>query len=121
MTSSNPFQRWYDREPVLRQALESLRQASDKYQAQIALNIILIVVEHQIESETLSDVEDLLQVVENSKEHSQQYFRRWYDVNETLRSAMQLLHDCPDDVQVQLIPTIHKMVEETLREATHEA
>lgn len=115
MTSSE-YQRWYDRDPVLSQALESLRQAPDKYQAQVALNIILIIVEHQIEARTLASVDDLMGTIEDSRSQSQNYYRRWYDVNETLRSAIQLLQDCPDDVQKQVIPSISKMVEDSLNE-----
>jgi hypothetical protein len=112
--SSAEQQRWYDRDPALRQALNSLRQAPDRYQAQIALNLILIIIEHQIESRTLGSVDDLVHTIEDSKNQTKNYYRRWYDVNETLRSAIQLLHDCPEDVQTSLIPAICKMVEESL-------
>lgn len=114
--AASEYQRWYDKDPVLRQALESLRNASDKYQAQIALNIILIIVEHQIEARTLSSVDELMVTLEHCQNQSQQYFRRWYDVNETLRSAMQLLQDTPEDVQQQVIPSISRMVEECLQQ-----
>lgn len=112
-----PDNRWYDCDPALRQAVETLRQAPDKYQAQIALNIILIIVEHQIEDETLSDVGDLVATLANSRNSETRIYRRWYDVNETLRSAMQLLQDCPDDVQQQIIPSIVTMVEQCLASA----
>lgn len=114
--SPEEHQRWYDRDPVLKQALDSLREASDKYQAQIALNIILIIVEHQIENNTMTHVDQLMDTLESSKAGAERYYRRWYDVNETLRSAMQLLHDCPEDVQRHVIPSICTMVEESLQQ-----
>ena len=43
--------------------------------------------------------------------------RRWYDVNETLHSAMNLLQDCPPELQQQLIPSIARMIEQTLVES----
>jgi hypothetical protein len=106
--------RWYDRDPVLKQALETLRHAPDSYQAQVALNIIVIIVEHQIESETLRNVDDLVQTLLDSKKQTRDQYRRWYDLNETLRSALQLLKDCPEEVQQQVIPSISKMVEDSL-------
>jgi len=114
------YQRWYDHDPALSKALQQLRQASDKYQAQVALNIIKIVVEHQAEATTngsnipvdANDVSSFLSA-DNDTE-TQLLRRRWYDVNETLRSAMQLLHDCPDDLQRTLIPTIVSMIEQSL-------
>jgi hypothetical protein len=116
--SAPEYKRWYDRDPVLRQALESLREATDKYQVQIALNIILIVVEHQIETRTLSSVEDLVGLLEDTKTQTQHYYRRWYDVNQTLRSAMELLRDCPEDIQDQVIPSISKMIEDSLAQVS---
>lgn len=114
--SEFPFQRWYDENPVLSRAMEQLRMAPDKYQAQIALNIIKIIVEHQIEHETASPAETLDQAMHYRRswdEHRE--YRRWYDVHETLSSAIQLLGDCPDDLQQRVIPSIADMIERTLQ------
>jgi hypothetical protein len=121
-------QRWYDRDPALSGAMEQLRNAADKYQAQIALNIINIVVEHLIEEASDSPLSDNgignLQLLydqvgikpsQSSQAHSANTRRRWYDVNETLRSAMQLLQDCPDELQQKIIPSIATMIDQTLQ------
>lgn len=130
------FQRWYDRDPVLSKAMDQLRTSPDKYQAQIALNIIKIIVEHQIEGQAHMNVEDLTmenldELMETSKDlpenpmgplaraiaahqNSHHQKRRWYDVHQTLSSAIQLLADCPDDLQQKIIPSIATMIEETL-------
>lgn len=113
-----------------------LRHAPDKYQAQIALNIIKIIVEHQIEGQAHMAVEDLTMehlttliegnqdlpvnplgplakaIAAHQESHHQK--RRWYDVHQTLSSAIQLLADCPDDLQQKIIPSIATMIEETL-------
>ncbi len=102
------YQRWYDRDPALSRALDHLRQASDAYQAQVALNIIKIIVEHQA-------AEDADEPDDAPRDHPHQR-RRWYDVNATLHSAMQLLRDCPDDLQQTVIPSITRMIEQTLEE-----
>lgn len=114
--------RWYDQDPVLARAMEQLRLAPDRAQAQIALNIIKIVVEHRIEDTTDIAPETLSTLLNNGtlphrnsgddhREH-----RRWYDVQETLSSAIQLLSDCPDDLQKRIIPSIAHMIEQTLQE-----
>jgi hypothetical protein len=107
--------RWYDTDPVLGRALLQLRDAPDRYEAQIALNIIKIVVEHQIEERTATPPEhlDSLLPYRRSWDDPKQH-RRWYDVHETLSSAIQLLGDCPDDLQQRLIPSIAHMIERTL-------
>lgn len=90
-----------DRDPVLERALEQLRQASDRYQAQISLNIIKIIAEHQMEAEMPPP---------------SPYYRHWSNLHDTLQSALQLLLDCPDDLQPRIIPTIAHMIERTLLE-----
>lgn len=116
---NSPYQRWYDRDPALSRALEHLRQASDTYQAQVALNIIQIIVEHQAETEHGEPLEPLAQegFCEDGTTEHQREKRRWYDVNATLRSAMQLLRDCPEDLQKSVIPSIIRMIEHTLDES----
>jgi hypothetical protein len=125
--------RWYDQDPALNRAMEQLRLSPDKYQAQIALNIIKIIVEHQIElhaqavvagAEKNSEgvdlvappmaltVEDVLAQARGTR--NMQAYRRWYDMHETLSSAIQLLSDCPDDLQQRVIPSIALMIEQTL-------
>lgn len=116
--SASSFSRWYDKDPALSQALKSLRQAPDRFQAQIALNIIKVIVEHRME--TLNEgpvVEDAMQAAIESahattSKRLQQ--RRWYDVNETLRAAMQLLSETPEEVQQMMLPSVVKIIENAL-------
>ncbi|HEY9745390.1 MAG TPA: hypothetical protein V6C99_04145 [Oculatellaceae cyanobacterium] len=112
----NPGKRWYDQDPVLARAIEQLRTAPDRYQAQVALNIIKIIVEHQIELETDLPVEDLDSALNYRRGMQADHrHRRWYDMHETLSSAMRLLEDCPDDLQRRVIPSIANMIENTLK------
>lgn len=121
---SNPHKRWYDQDPVLSRAMEQLRSAPDKYQAQIALNIIKIIIEHQIEeqiqernlqgSAVFHNIDDVMAHVRANRHHHQ--YRRWYDMHEALSSAIQLLQDCPDDLQNRVVPSIGEMIQSTLEE-----
>jgi hypothetical protein len=112
-SSSN--NRWYDQDPALDRALEQLRSAPDNYQAQVALNIIKIIVEHHMEEGSGPETGDVSQALtyrrswDDHRDH-----RRWYDVHETLSSAIQLLADSPEDLQRRLIPSIAQMIETTL-------
>jgi hypothetical protein len=117
----NPANRWYDSDPVLQRALGQLHQATDKQQAQVALNIIKIVVEHQLEDQSLENpslvsIEDLDSALPYRRSwDGHRQHRRWYDIHETLSSAIQLLGDCPEDLQVKIIPSIAKMIEKTIQ------
>lgn len=119
MTEHEGASRWYDEDPVLSRAIEQLRHAPDKHQAQIALNIIKIIIEHQMEDQsdvTLDDLDDMLKHGGCERAEDGRNRRRWYDVNETLASAMTLLQDCPEDLQQRVIPSIAYMIEQTLAE-----
>jgi hypothetical protein len=116
-------QRWYDDDPVIPRALAQLRQASTPQQAQIALNIIKVILEHQLADQQALEVDTLetsvvayLHTVEHS--HSTNppniQLRRWYDTSQALSSAMALLQECPDDLKQSVIPTIARMIEDTL-------
>lgn len=107
-------ERWLDQDPVLFDALQSLKNASSKYQAQVALNIIKIIVEHQIEDQSQQDVEALVDKMNTKVTQAKGYNRRWYDANETLSAGLALLQDCPEDIQQQVIPAVAKMIQETL-------
>ncbi len=116
----NTTQRWYDQDPALKRVMGQLEDATDKYQAQVALNIIKIVLEHHLEDEAqlngaaqkLGTIDDVLNWHETEEPYPLK--RRWYDMNETLSAAMATLEDCPDELQHVLIPQIVTMVESTL-------
>ena len=111
----NLSDRWLDRDPVLSEALNSLRNASSKYQAQVALNIIKIVVEHQIEDQSKQEIDNLVEQMNTKAVQAKGYHRRWYDANETLSAGLALLQDCPEDIQLQVIPAVAQMIKETLK------
>lgn len=117
MTSSS-FQRWYDRDPALANALNSLRSAPSRYHAQVAINIIKIILEHRLEGQQSASVTDetIRQQVETVNQSTVERLdsRRWYDVNETLRAAMHMLEQVPDDMSQEVMPSIVATIENAL-------
>lgn len=108
-------QRWYDQDPALSRALEALRQAPTGYHAKVALNIISIIVEHSRLGENGEDTLSLDDLLEMADERLHDVPRqRWYDVDASLRSAMQVLQDTPSEYQARIIPNIAQMIELTL-------
>ncbi len=120
--NANNSLRWYDQDPALKRVMTQLEEATDKYQAQVALNIIKIVLEHHLEEAAEkngngrhpSTVEDVLNWHDTERPYPLK--RRWYDMNATLSAAMDTLADCPDELQHVLIPQIVVMVENTLQQ-----
>lgn len=94
---SNKQRRWYDKDPVLSQAIETLEHSDDETQIRIALNLIKIIIEHNIEDEKFEAVEDIINAVGSGLDDNRK--GRWYDIDSTLRTAMNMLQNCPAATQ----------------------
>ncbi|MBQ9688073.1 hypothetical protein IJV79_00395 [bacterium] len=109
------YRRWYDKDPVLSSAMKTLEHSDDKTQIKIALNLIKIIIEHNIESSEYSSVEDVLAQVDLSVNENSQY-NRWYDIDSTLRTAIKMLQGCPEDTQHTIAKEMAKLVVEKIKE-----
>ena len=104
---SNQHRRWYDKDPVLSQAVETLEQSDDETQIRIALNLIKIIIEHNIEDEKFEAVEDIINAVGSGLDDNRK--GRWYDIDSTLRTAMNMLQICPPATQHVIAKEMAKM------------
>jgi hypothetical protein len=115
---SPAYARWYDKDPALSKALEALKSAPSRYQAQVALNIMKVILEQKLENklDRLITDEVIAETVEsiNENEATRHQYRRWYDVNETLRASMNLLADTPDDLLKSMVPRLVELIEKAL-------
>ena len=108
------YRRWYDRDPVLSKAMKILETTDDQFQLKIAINLIKIIIEHNIESDTFRSVDDLLSAVQEAR--CEKGNERWYDLDKTLRTAFQMLENCPDEVQSILAKDVAKMIKNKIRD-----
>ena len=110
---SNNQRRWYDKDPVLSQAVKTLEETDDETQIRIALNLIKIIIEHNIEEEKFEAVEDIINAVGSGLDDNRK--GRWYDIDSTLRTAMNMLQNCPEATQHIIAKEMAKMVVETIK------
>ena len=110
---SNQHRRWYDKDPVLSQAVQTLEETDDETQIRIALNLIKIIIEHNIEEEKFEAVEDIINAVGSGLDDNRK--GRWYDIDSTLRTAMNMLQNCPEATQHIIAKEMAKMVVETIK------
>ncbi len=110
---SNQHRRWYDKDPVLSQAVATLEQSSDETQIKIALNLIKIIIEHNIEDEKFEAVEDIINAVGSGLDDNRK--GRWYDIDTTLRTAMNMLQNCPPATQHLIAKEMAKMVVDKIK------
>ncbi len=105
---TNQHRRWYDKDPVLSQAVNTLEKSDDETQIRIALNLIKIIIEHNIEDEKFEAVEDIINAVGSGLDDNRK--GRWYDIDSTLRTAMNMLQNCPTDTQKIIAKEMAAMV-----------
>lgn len=105
--------RWYDKDPVLSSAMETLEDSGDDTQIKIALNLIKIITEHNIEDSRYEEVSDIINATE--VDLATQKRNRWYDLDETVRTAISMLQNCPDDTRHTIAVEMAKMVVEEIK------
>ena len=110
---SNQHRRWYDKDPVLSQAVETLEHSDDETQIKIALNLIKIIIEHNIEDEKFEAVEDIINAVGSGLDDNRK--GRWYDIDSTLRTAMNMLQNCPPATQHLIAKEMAKIVVDKIK------
>ena len=112
---SPKFRRWYDKDPVLSSAMKTLEETDDDSQIKIALNLIKIIIEHNIENSEFEAVEDIISAVEAGVEENSKN-NRWYDIDATLRTAISMLQNCPEKTQHVIAKEMAKMVVDKIKE-----
>lgn len=115
--SDSQARRWYDRDPVMSKAVRILETSEDNLQIQIALNLIKVIIEHNIENNNYATVDEIIASVEDGKEYGN---GRWYDLDDTLRTAMQLLKTCSDNLEEKLSKEIANVVMDSLNKYNSE-
>lgn len=105
---SQQHRRWYDKDPVLSEAVRTLEETDDQTQIKVALNLIKIIIEHNIEDEKFEAVDDIINAVGSGLDDNKR--GRWYDIDTTLRTAMNMLQNCPEDTQKVIAKEMAKMV-----------
>ena len=110
---TNQQRRWYDKDPVLSQAVKTLEETDDETQIRIALNLIKIIIEHNIEDEKFEAVEDIINAVGSGLDENRN--GRWQEIASTLRTAMNMLQNCPVATQRIIAKEMANMVLEKIK------
>jgi len=111
---SHNYRRWYDKDPILSKSMSTLEKSDDETQIKVALNLIKIIIEHNISENTFTSVEDMMSSVEDGFVEKGQ--SRWYDIDTTVRTAINMLENSPAPVQKAVAKEMAKMVVEKIKE-----
>ena len=111
---SHNYRRWYDKDPLLSKTMQTLENSDDETQIKVALNLIKILIEHNISENEFSGVEDMISAVEDGL--VERGNNRWYDIDTTVRTAINMLENSPEPVQKAVAKDMAKMVLDKIKE-----
>ena len=105
---SNEVRRWYDRDPLLSKMMRILKDSDDDFQIKMAINLIKVIIEHHIDTDQFQSINDIMMAVQDG--HIDKGNARWYDADNTLRTAIQMLESCPPDMQRRITKDIAEKI-----------
>jgi len=106
------FSRWYDKDPVLSMSMRTLANSDDASQIAVALNLIKVIIEHNINNHEFSNIEDIVGAVEDGL--IQKGTNRWYDLDATVRTAIQMLERCSEETRQKVALDMAQLVIEKI-------
>ena len=106
------FKRWYDKDPVLSMSMRTLSTSDEPDQIAVALNLIKVIIEHNIQDHKYENVEDIMNAVEDGRIQRGQ--RRWYDIDSTVRTAIQMLEKCSPETKQKVALDMAQLVIEKI-------
>lgn len=106
------YSRWYDKDPVLSMSMRTLSTSDDATQIAVALNLIKVIIEHNIQEHAYENIEDIVHAVEEGI--IQQGSSRWYDLDSTVRTAIQMLERCSEETKQKVALDMAQLVIEKI-------
>lgn len=114
MTEQMKYRRWYDKDPILSKSMKILETSDDEFQIKMAINLVKIIIEHNIEEESFKSIDDIMGAVEEGR--IEKGNTRWYDLDKTVQTAMQMLENCSNEAQSVIAQQMAHMVAEKVNE-----
>ena len=93
-------------------SMRTLSTSDDSKQIAVALNLIKIIIEHNIKAHEYENVEDIVDAVEDGI--IQKGNRRWYDLDSTVRTAIQMLEKCSPQTKQRVALDMAQLVIEKI-------
>ena len=111
---NNQQRRWYDKDPILSRSMKTLEASDDETQIKVALNLIKIIVEHNLAFSEYTDVNEIIEAVEEGMDTRAN--SRWYDIDRTVRAAINMLENSPSETQKIIAKEMAKIVIDKIKE-----
>ena len=93
-------------------SMRTLSSSDDASQIAVALNLIKVIIEHNINNNEFSNIEDIVGAVEDGL--IQKGTNRWYDLDATVRTAIQMLERCDEETRQKVALDMAQLVIEKI-------
>jgi len=91
------YKRWYDKNEILKQIMEMLEKSDPNTRNDIANDIIQLIINKQY------DIDNFIQIIYNQDSSAR---NRWYDQDETMHSAVEMLKSTDENEKKELFNEI---------------
>lgn len=108
------FRRWYDNDPILSRSMRILEKSDDQDQIKMSINLIKIIIEHNIESKSFASIEDIMSAVNDGI--IEKGNARWYDMDNTVRTAIHMLENCSVEDRADIAKKMALMIVDKFNE-----
>lgn|SRR5574344_1442561 len=106
------YVRWYDKDPELSNMMKFLENLNEETRDEIAQDLIQIILN---EIKTNKDKE-----ISGLNDNKITEYKRWYDKNISLYSAIELIKNLNDEERKQILPLLMESIVQILAEKTYE-
>ena len=100
--------RWYDRDPLLSKMMKILKSSDDEFQIKMSINLIKVIIEHHIETDQFQTMSDIMEAVRDG--HIDKGNARWYDADNTMKTAITMLESCSPEMQRNITKDIAEKI-----------
>ncbi len=104
----NKYVRWYDKDPDLSHLMTFIENLSDDIREEIAQDLIQIIL-----SEIRTNKDSEISLLSENKITE---YRRWYDKNISLHSAVEIIKNLDDDKRKEIISLLMESIVQILAE-----
>ena len=111
---NNSQGRWFVKDLILYVSMKNFEALNDETQIKVALNIIKIIVEHNLAFSEYTDVNEIIEAVEEGMDSRAN--SRWYDIDRTVRAAINMLQNSPPETQKIIAKEMAKIVIDKIKE-----
>ena len=115
MTADAKQRRWYDKDPLLSEAMKTLEKSSDENQIRLAMHLVKIISEHNIDVAASQSVDG--RKGDDVDEAAMARNARWYDIDRTLKNSVEMLQYCQIDTQRSIAREMAKLLKDFMAES----